>query len=151
MLTSIGAIFDRSQIPGALPGRKQTVLVHETSWTKLRSDVFDEASSGWIFAREKLLRRIHHIKQLDHAYHDRHPPCRGNYRHEPMCPLAQTWPSGWARTKGKILTPHVLSQFMKHQRHNAIDLGDERLFVKPEIAHWKEKMNKSKKRWNRNR
>lgn len=36
--------------------------------------------------------------------------------------------------KEKILTPHVLSQFYEAPV-SLIDLGDERLFVKPEITH----------------
>ena len=64
MLTSIGA----SSLIGRKyrelsQGEKQTVLIAPKPHGPARSDHFDEASSGLdLFAREKLLRQIHHIK-----------------------------------------------------------------------------------------
>ncbi len=49
-------------------GEKQTVLIARSLMDQPDLIIFDEASSGLdLFAREKLLRQIHHIKQLDHA------------------------------------------------------------------------------------
>ena len=137
MLTSIGA----SSLIGRKyrelsQGEKQTVLIARSLMDQPDLIIFDEASSGLdLFAREKLLRQIHHIKQLDHAYHDLcHPPCRGNYKdmtHVLLLKHGQVVKQG---PKEKILTPMSLANFMKHQ-YPLLILVMSDSFVKPEIAH----------------
>ena len=122
---------------GALPGRKADRSHCTKPHGPARSDHFDEASSGLdLFAREKLLRQIHHIKQLDHAptmiYVTHHAEeITTDMTHVLLLKHGQVVEQG---PKEKILTPHVLSQFYEAPV-SLIDLGDERLFVKPEIAH----------------
>ena len=138
MLTSIGA----SSLIGRKyrelsQGEKQTVLIARSLMDQPDLIIFDEASSGLdLFAREKLLRQIHHIKQLDHAptmiYVTHHAEeITTDMTHVLLLKHGQVVEQG---PKEKILTPHVLSHFYEAPV-SLIDLGDERLFVKPEIAH----------------
>ena len=138
MLTSIGAsaLIGR-KYRELSQGEKQTVLIARSLMDQPDLIIFDEASSGLdLFAREKLLRQIHHIKQLDHAptiiYVTHHAEeITKDMTHVLLLKHGQVVEQG---PKEKILTPHVLSQFYEAPV-SLIDLGDERLFVKPEIAH----------------
>ena len=145
MLTSIGA----SSLIGRKyrelsQGEKQTVLIARSLMDQPDLIIFDEASSGLdLFAREKLLRQIHHIKQLDHAptmiYVTHHAEeITKDMTHVLLLKHGQVVEQG---PKENILTPHVLSKFYQAPV-SLIDLGDERLFVKPDIRN--DKDNESK-------
>ena len=138
MLTSIGA----SSLIGRKyrelsQGEKQTVLIARSLMDQPDLIIFDEASSGLdLFAREKLLRHIHQIKQLDHAptmiYVTHHAEeITKDITHVLLLKDGQIVDQG---PKETILRPDVLSQFYQVPV-SLIDLGDGRLFVKPDIKH----------------
>ena len=74
--------------------------------------IFDEASSGLDLLEKKLLRQIHHIKQLDHAptmiYVTTMEEITKDMTHVLLLKHGQVVEEG---PKENILTPHVLSQF----------------------------------------
>lgn len=138
MLTSIGA----SSLIGRKyrelsQGEKQTVLIARSLMDQPDLIIFDEASSGLdLFAREKLLRHIHQIKQLDHAptmiYVTHHAEeITKDITHVLLLKDGQIVDQG---PKETILKPDILSQFYQVPV-SLIDLGDGRLFVKPDIKY----------------
>lgn len=138
MLTSIGA----SSLIGRKyrelsQGEKQTVLIARSLMDQPDLIIFDEASSGLdLFAREKLLQQIHHIKELKHAptilYVTHHAKeITKDMTHVLLLKNGQVDHQG---PKENILTPTILSHF--YQAPVAlIDLGEGRLFVKPEVQY----------------
>ena len=137
MLTSIGA----SSLIGRKyrelsQGEKQTVLIARSLMDQPDLIIFDEASVDWISLPEKTPPSDPSYQTTgSRAYHDlRHPPCREittDMTHVLLLKHGQVVEQG---PKEKILTPHVLSHFYEAPV-SLINLGDERLFVKPEIAH----------------
>ena len=96
--------------------------------------IFDEASSGLdLFAREKLLRQIHHIKQLDHAptmiYVTHHAEeITKSFSHVLLLKEGQSFAQG---PKEEILTQETLSAFYGG-KVQLIPIGEDRYYIQPD-------------------
>lgn len=118
-------------------GERQTLLIARSLMDAPEILILDEASSGLdLFARERLLQQVHQIRQLDKAptilYVTHHAEeITRDMTHVLLLKEGQVMAQG---PKEEVMTQKLLSQFYDCPIQ-LIDLGEDRLFIKPEVAH----------------
>lgn len=114
-------------------GERQLLLIARSLMEKPQLLILDEATVGLdVLARERLLKHLHRICQLDNApaliYVTHHAEeITADFSHVLLLKEGKILAQG---PKKEVLTPEILGDFYGHAVE-LIPLGDERLFIKP--------------------